>query len=197
MTTRTVTLSDADLAALSAIRPVVADAHQHPDQAAAIEALDRIAAAHDDGCGCTDCCRGKFGTIPPQAWGASPGVLVAQAPPAICSCLGCRTFHLGAAPAEGQDAHHTRLLLALDLSLAAACRSRGIPACNGQDGDDAQATDGCDIGTLHTRAGELAVELAAAIEEPSSTRQAERAGEALESLLAELRKVIGDRRRVS
>ncbi len=40
-----------------------------------------------------------------------------------CTCLGCAHFHLDAAPAEGQDAHHTRILLALDLSLAAAFRS--------------------------------------------------------------------------
>jgi len=237
MTTRTITISDADLAALSAIRPVVADAHQHPGQAAALAALDRIVAQTEQaqallhpchGAGtelqclaqvpegefrCSGCKRVILERYAPlgvaslfgkglHEVAAELGVRLSDwpSPPtttSTCPCRGCRTFHLGAAPSEGQDAHHTRLLLALDLSLAAACRSRAVPACNGQDGDDAHATDSCDIGTLHTRAGELAVELAAAIEEPSSTRQAERAGEALESLLAELRRVFGDRPRVS
>ena len=40
MTTRTITLSTDDLAALRAIRPVIADAHAHPGRAAAIAALD-------------------------------------------------------------------------------------------------------------------------------------------------------------
>lgn len=43
MTTRTITLSTDDLAALRAIRPVIADAHAHAGRAAAIAALDRIA----------------------------------------------------------------------------------------------------------------------------------------------------------
>jgi len=47
MSLRTVTISDADLDALVAIRPVVADAHQHPGRAAAIAALDRLASAPD------------------------------------------------------------------------------------------------------------------------------------------------------
>lgn len=48
MTLRTVTISEADLTALVAIRPVVADAHQHPGRPAAIAAIDRLAAALDD-----------------------------------------------------------------------------------------------------------------------------------------------------
>ena len=43
MTMCTITLSTDDLAALRAIRPVIADAHAHPGRAAAIAALDRIA----------------------------------------------------------------------------------------------------------------------------------------------------------
>jgi hypothetical protein len=43
MTTRTIAISTDDLAALHAIRPVIADAHAHPGRAAAIAALDRIA----------------------------------------------------------------------------------------------------------------------------------------------------------
>ncbi len=110
-----------------------------------------------------------------------------------CSCLGCKHYHLDAAPTEGQDAHHTRILLALDLSLAAACRSRGVRACNGQD-DDPHAAGGCDAGTLHTRAGELAVALAAMLEERGGTA---RAVAALEQLDVELGRVLGDRRRVA
>lgn len=44
----------------------------------------------------------------------------------------------------------------------------------------------CAVGTLHTRSAELAIALAAAIEEPSSSALAERATSALEALLAEL-----------
>ena len=109
-----------------------------------------------------------------------------------CTCRGCRHFHLAAEPAEGEHAHHARLLMAFDLSLAATCRSRAMPACNGQGSDDPHATSGCEMGSLHSRAGELAVELAAAIEDPSSDKQAGRAGEALAALLVELRKVIAD-----
>jgi hypothetical protein len=43
-TTRTIEISDADILALIAIRPVVADAQQHPARAAAIAALDSLAA---------------------------------------------------------------------------------------------------------------------------------------------------------
>ena len=113
-----------------------------------------------------------------------------------CTCRGCRHFHLAAKPAEGEAAHHARLLMAFDLSLAATCRSRAMPACNGLGGDDPHAT-GCEISSLHSRAGELAVELAAAIEDPSSDKQAGRAGDALTALLAELRGVIGDWSKVS
>lgn len=45
---KTVTLSDSDLAALHAIRQVVADT-PHPARPVAIAALDRIAAAPEDG----------------------------------------------------------------------------------------------------------------------------------------------------
>lgn len=41
---RTITISEADVAALIAVRPVIADANQHPGRATAIAALDRIAA---------------------------------------------------------------------------------------------------------------------------------------------------------
>jgi len=86
--------------------------------------------------------------------------------------------------------------MAFDLSLAAACRARGIPACDGQEDDDPHATDGCDIGMLHARAAELAIALAAAIEDPGSRElitPAERATDALDALLRELARVIGDR----
>jgi hypothetical protein len=59
-------------------------------------------------------------------------------PPAV---LACRRLTLSDASvcatalAEGRDAHHTRLLLALDLSLTAACRSRGIPGAHWTDDD--------------------------------------------------------------
>lgn len=44
-TTRTVEITDADILALIAIRPVVADAQQHPARASAIAAIDKLAAA--------------------------------------------------------------------------------------------------------------------------------------------------------
>ena len=108
-----------------------------------------------------------------------------------CTCLGCQHFHYGHAPAAGQDAHHMRLLLALDLSIAAACRSRGIKACNGQDGDDDEP---CEIGTLHARTGRLAIALAAMIADHTDSAQA---AAALCALSVELAKVIGGRTRVS
>jgi hypothetical protein len=115
-------------------------------------------------------------------------------PTCTCTCLGCEHFHLGGTPpTEGQDAHHTRILLALDLSLAAACRSRGVPACNGQ-GEDPHTADGCDVGALHTCAGELAIALAAMLEERGGL---ERAVAALEQLDAELGRVLGNRPHVS
>lgn len=40
-----------------------------------------------------------------------------------CACLGCSTFHRSRDLAEVPDAHHTRLLLALDVTIAAACAS--------------------------------------------------------------------------
>lgn len=42
--TRTIEITDADILALIAIRPVVADAQQHPGRAAAIAAIDALAA---------------------------------------------------------------------------------------------------------------------------------------------------------
>lgn len=112
-----------------------------------------------------------------------------------CECMGCSHFH--GSPEEGQDAHHARLLLALDRSLAAACRSRGIDACDGLN-DDAP----CEVGTLHTRAGELAVTLAAALENPRGTSAGDRAHfdrahDALEALLLDLATAVGDRPKVS
>jgi hypothetical protein len=79
-----------------------------------------------------------------------------------CTCLGCRHFHLGAEPVEGQDAHHNRLLLALDRSIAAAFRARGVAACDGLDDSEP-----CEVGTLHSRTAQLAIALATVIESPS------------------------------
>jgi hypothetical protein len=105
-----------------------------------------------------------------------------------CICLGCASFHRSSDLAEGQDAHHTRLLLALDVSFAVACRSRGIVACSGIDDDES-----CEVGTLHTRAAGLAI----AIEEPSDVALVERVASALRGLLAELVNVIAGKARVS
>lgn len=80
-----------------------------------------------------------------------------------CACLGCLHFHGSGSLAEGQDAHHSRILIALDRSIAAACQSRGVAACDGLN-DDAP----CEVGTLHTRAAALAAALANAIENPDS-----------------------------
>lgn len=55
---------------------------------------------------------------------------------------------------------------------------------------------GCEAGSLHTRAAELAIALAAMIEEPGAADGA-RAAAALGDVRAELAKVIGDRPRVS
>jgi hypothetical protein len=109
-----------------------------------------------------------------------------------CLCLGCRSCPLGEAPAEGQDAHHTRLLLALDLSIAAACRSRGVAACNGIDDSEP-----CEVGSLHTRTAALAIALAAAIEQPSDGVLVERATSSLEALLAEFARTITGKAMVS
>jgi len=97
-----------------------------------------------------------------------------------CACLGCSTFHRSSDIAEGPYAHHTRLLLALDLSIAAARRSRGIAACDGID-DSAP----CEVGMLHTRSAELAIALVAPIEEPSNSAHAGRATSAVDALLAD------------
>jgi hypothetical protein len=78
-------------------------------------------------------------------------------------------------------------------SLAAASRSRGVAACNGQR-EDPHAAAGCDVGALHTRAGDLAIALAAMLEERGGVR---RAVAALEQLDAELARVIRDRPRVA
>jgi hypothetical protein len=43
MTIRNFTLSDADIAALVAVRSIIADAHQHPGRTAALEVIDRFA----------------------------------------------------------------------------------------------------------------------------------------------------------
>jgi hypothetical protein len=109
-----------------------------------------------------------------------------------CACLGCTTFHRSSDIAEGQDAHHRRLLLALDVSIAAVCRSRGIAACNGIDDDEP-----CEVGMLHTRAAGLAIALAAVIEEPSDSAFVERVASALDGLLAELVNVTAGKPRVS
>lgn len=49
MTTRIITITDTDLAALTAARPIVGDASHWPGRAEAIAALDRLAKAPDDG----------------------------------------------------------------------------------------------------------------------------------------------------
>ena len=56
------------------------------------------------------------------------------------------------------------------------------------------SADGCEAGALHTRAGELAIALAAMLEERGGV---ERAVAALEQLGAELGRVLGDRPRFS
>ena len=109
-----------------------------------------------------------------------------------CTCRGCQHFHLDHAPAEGHDGHHTRLLLALDRSSAAACRSRGIPACNGI-GDDSAGD--CEIGSLHTRTAELVLSLARAFEEPQAIEIA--AVSSLMAFLEDLARVVGGKPRVS
>ena len=91
-------------------------------------------------------------------------------------------FHAGNAQIDGHDAHHTRLLLALDLSVAAACRAQGVDACDGLAADAH-----CEVGTLRTKTAELASALAAAIEDPASRS----ASDQLAALLEELRRVIG------
>jgi hypothetical protein len=109
-----------------------------------------------------------------------------------CACLGCAIFHRSSDLAEGQVAHHTRLLLALDVSIAALCRSRGIAACNGIDDDEP-----CEVGMLHTRAAGLAIALAAVIEEPSDSALVERVASALDGLLAELANITAGKPRPS
>ncbi len=56
MTTRVITISTADIAALRAIRPVVADAAGHPGRDAAIQAIDRMGKAES---GCAEYARRK------------------------------------------------------------------------------------------------------------------------------------------
>lgn len=96
-----------------------------------------------------------------------------------CACLGCQHFCSQFPSVDGQNAHHARLLLALDRSIAAACRARGISACNGQG-----RCDPCEVGTLHTRAAELAIALAKVLDDPQGP--SDRAHEALERLLLAL-----------
>ena len=79
-----------------------------------------------------------------------------------CSCLGCKYFCGQDAPVDGHPAHHARLLVALDRSVAAAALARGIPACDGLDLDAP-----CDIGIMHSVAAEVAIAFAAMIDEPT------------------------------
>lgn len=74
----------------------------------------------------------------------------------------------------------TKLLRALDDSLAEAAHARGIAACNGRD-DSAE----CEIGSLHTADAILANRLAAAICEPHNDEH--QVLPALVGLLAALR----------
>lgn len=80
-----------------------------------------------------------------------------------CSCLGCKHFCGQDAPVDGHQAHHVRMLVALDRSVAAAARGRGIPACDGLD-DDAP----CDLGMMHSVAAEVAIAFAAMLEDPTT-----------------------------
>jgi hypothetical protein len=82
-----------------------------------------------------------------------------------CECYGCQQFHADGTAGATRDDHTRRLLLAIDVSISAACRARGIAACDGYPG---ATEDPCDIGTLHTRAAELAVALADVIENPET-----------------------------
>ena len=115
-----------------------------------------------------------------------------------CECKGCEHSHGGALGIEeGRDAHHARLLLALDRSIAAACRSRGVDACDGL--DDARP---CTIGTLHTRAGELAAAIARVLDDPDgpstwSRDHFDAAHSALEVLLLDFHAAVTGRPRTS
>lgn len=55
------------------------------------------------------------------------------------------------------------MLVALDRSVAAAARGRGIPACDGLDDDTP-----CDIGMLHSVTAEVAIAFAAMLEDPTN-----------------------------
>lgn len=114
-----------------------------------------------------------------------------------CACRGCRTYCLDTQPADGRDAHHTRILLALDRSIAATCRARGVSACNGVADDEP-----CEVGTLHTRAAEFAVALADVLAEPlgkSTTDRAhiDHAHSTLDRLLLEVTDVLAGKPRLS
>lgn len=110
--------------------------------------------------------------------------------------MGCDLFcYQGGSAAEGATAHHARLLMALDRSLAALCKSRGIVACDGLDEYNQHGGE-CEVGELHTRTSDFAHRLAAALEEPSD-RSATMALGALASLLSDVTMLIAGRPRVS
>lgn len=61
MTTRLIQIPADHIAALAAIRSVIADAASHPGRAAAIAALDYLASAPcDASCLCTPCCADRY-----------------------------------------------------------------------------------------------------------------------------------------
>ena len=78
------------------------------------------------------------------------------------------------------------------MSIAAACRSRGIAACNGVDDDEP-----CEVGTLHARSADLAIAFAAVIEESSDSTLVERVASSLDALLVELANATAGKPRVS
>lgn len=112
-----------------------------------------------------------------------------------CGCFGCSLFHHDGDIGEGREAHQSRLLLALDRSIQALCRSRGIAACNGLDEDD-QHEGACEVGDLHTRAGLLAFAMGIAFEDPTEAT-ATKVLDAMASLLIGIDKLTSGKPRVS
>lgn len=104
-----------------------------------------------------------------------------------CACLGCQHFcSSSGSPAAGKDAHHTRLLLALDRSIQAACLARGIASCDGLESDGA-----CEAGALHTLSAGFAIALAEVLDKPYGAYLGDRdaldaAHQALELLMLEV-----------
>lgn len=85
---------------------------------------------------------------------------------------------------DGRNAHVHRILRALDVSIAAAARGRDINACLGLDDDGTP----CEIGSLHTTAGNFAHALGTLIADPHGYTGA--AHEALATLIASLQEAF-------